>query len=248
MDVLFEGHYGVKLSGRWHTSPTECRGVAVIAHPYGFLGGSQDEPMVQLLVGHYVKRSMHVMTYNARGVPPSQGRVSWTMRSECEDMRLALAYAMDRATPDTRTPTVHVAGYSAGSIQASSVRPTLAGRWSDANVSYLLLSYPLGVRWALTCLHTSFFAHALDELVARTSDHVSVHVIYCTRDQFTSAERYRAWESHLRTLCPHCVVDAVDTDHMWSSPRARAVLVELLERQTTTNQVRSCFGRSREQH
>ena len=91
MDIGFEGHNGAKLSGRWHTSPTECHGVAVIAHPYGFLGGSQDEPIVQLLVGHYLTQGMHVMTYNARGVQPSQGRVSWTMRPECEDMRLALA-------------------------------------------------------------------------------------------------------------------------------------------------------------
>lgn len=239
MDVLFQGHYGVKLSGRWHTSSTTCRGVAVIAHPYGFFGGSQDEPIVKLLVGHYLKQGIHVMTYNARGVLPSQGRVSWTMRPECEDMRLALAYAMNRATPDTRTPTVHVAGYSAGSMQASSVRPELTGHWSDAQVSYLLLSYPLGVRWALTCLQTSFFIRALDELVTRTSDRVSVQLIYCTHDQFTSAERYRAWESHLRQLSSHCVVDAVDTDHMWSSPRAKAVLVELLECRTTTNQVRS---------
>lgn len=239
MDVAFEGYQGAKLSGRWHTSPTECRGIAVITHPYGFLGGSQDEPIVQLLVGHYLTQGMHVMTYNARGVQPSQGRVSWTMRSECEDMRLAVAYAMDRTTPDTRTPYVHVAGYSAGSMQASTVRPALTGPWSHAHISYLLLSYPLGVRWALTCLQTSFFAHALDDLVARISDRVSVHVIYCSRDQFTSAERYRAWESHLRTLSPQCVVDAVETDHMWSSRRARAVLVELLERQSPTNQVRS---------
>ena len=130
MDVAFEGYQGAKLSGRWHTSPTECRGIALIAHPYGFLGGSQDEPIVQLLVGHYLTQGMHVMTYNARGVQPSQGRVSWTMRSECEDMRLALAYAMDRTTPDTRTPYVHVAGYSTGSMQASTVRPALTGHWS----------------------------------------------------------------------------------------------------------------------
>ena len=35
-----------------------------------------------------------MLTYNARGVHPSEGRVSWTMRAECDDMQAAADYAM----------------------------------------------------------------------------------------------------------------------------------------------------------
>ena len=61
---------------------------------YGYYGGSQDNPIVQLLVRFYLNKACCVLTYNARGVHPSEGRVSWTMRAECDDMQAAVDHAM----------------------------------------------------------------------------------------------------------------------------------------------------------
>lgn len=191
---------------------------------YGSLGGNQDNPMVQLLVSLYLEKQVHVLTYNARGVLPSQGRVSWTMQSEARDMQCALDYAMQRATDVTGEPSVFVAGYSAGSMHASCVRVRKEGVWANAQVSYLLLSYPLGVRWLLTCFQTRFFVHALDELI-RTGTPVSI--VYGTQDQFTSAKSYASWSKQLQSISERVRSHSVAADHFWNTRQARSVFVEL---------------------
>lgn len=210
---------------------------------YGYYGGSQDNPIVQLLVRFYLNKACCVLTYNARGVHPSEGRVSWTMRAECDDMQAAVDHAMqlgikkmyDRANEaqvHAWVPHVYIAGYSAGSMHASAVRPKLEGAWTGAHVSYLILSYPLGVRWALTCLQTHFFVKCLDELVnlARTSEHVSLDVLYCTRDQFTSTPTYEAWAERMRSLWPAVSLHSIDADHMFSTADAPQTLLDVLHR------------------
>lgn len=181
---------------------------------YGYVGGDQDNPVVLTLVRHFLAQQVHVVTYNARGVKDSEGRISWTMRPECDDMQSVVQYAMAKAKLDTSTPTLYVVGYSAGSLQASTVRPDLGdGAWADARLHYLLLSYPLGVRWLLTCLHTGYHVQALDALLRK--DSIKVTMVYGTRDQFTGASSYDAWRTHLLSLRPTVDVHVLAADHFF---------------------------------
>lgn len=61
--------------------------------------------------------------------------------------------------------------------------------WETAQVRYVLLAYPLGVRWALTCLSGTYFQNAVERVVKRaaTEPNVAALVLTTTADQFTSA-------------------------------------------------------------
>jgi len=229
---------GVALSGRWYTPADACYGLAVIAHrmwivltsAYGYVGGDQDNPVVLMLVRHFLAQQMHVVTYNARGVAGSEGRISWTMRPECEDMQSVVQYAMEHASLATPTPTLYVVGYSAGALQASTVRPKLTyGAWAHAHLHYLLLAYPLGVRWLLTCLQTGYYVFALDALLR--DEHMGLTIVYGTSDQFTGASSYAAWRRHLLALRPTLDVHALAMDHfLRTAPMQQALCAALPRR------------------
>ncbi|KOS15601.1 hypothetical protein Malapachy_2620 [Malassezia pachydermatis] len=242
MACTFQGDR-VTLQGRWFEPTGPSRGLAVIAHPYGFLGGSQDDVTVKIIARILTQQGLYAVTYNARGIGESEGRGSWSLQPEAFDMRLVVQQAMEQTPAFTSTsrPLLYIVGYSAGSLQASTVRPMKTGRWADAYVQYVLLSYPLGVRWALTSFHTLKFNAALEELIRldKSSSSTSVCVIYTTRDQFTSQEvrtfsivltlqSYATWIEHLRTLSPHLVVHRVEGDHYWREPSMQRTLIETL--------------------
>ncbi|KAH8650508.1 hypothetical protein BGZ60DRAFT_421231 [Tricladium varicosporioides] len=63
----------------WHKK------AAIVAHPYAPLGGSYDDPIVDLIAGLILKQGFIVGTFNFRGAGSSKGRTSWQSKAEQDD-------------------------------------------------------------------------------------------------------------------------------------------------------------------
>ncbi|WQF87816.1 Putative alpha/Beta hydrolase [Colletotrichum destructivum] len=61
------------------------RHAAVIAHPYAPLGGSYDDPIVDIIAATLLRQGFLVGTFNFRGAAGSAGRTSWTAKPERSD-------------------------------------------------------------------------------------------------------------------------------------------------------------------
>lgn len=58
--------------------PSPGRRFALIAHPWGRLGGCKDEPVTRCLAHSLASQGWTVFIYDARGVGDSKGSASWT--------------------------------------------------------------------------------------------------------------------------------------------------------------------------
>ena len=59
--------------------------LAIVAHPYAPLGGSQDDPIVHLIVRQLLKHGYSAVTFDFRGAGQSSANTSWTGRAERRD-------------------------------------------------------------------------------------------------------------------------------------------------------------------
>ncbi|WFD38755.1 uncharacterized protein MJAP1_001719 [Malassezia japonica] len=203
-------------------------GVALDA-PYGYVGGTQDNHVVQALVSFFCDAGLHVATYDARGVGSSSGKMTWTMRAESRDYQ-AVVDAMAARVETHGTPELYLCGYSAGAIQASTAEAPQG--WETAEVRYVLLAYPLGVRWALTCLSGTYFQNAVERVVKRaaTEPNVAALVLTTTADQFTSAASYSTWTTSLASTHESKGLRLVSLpqDHFFASHAALGSLADAL--------------------
>lgn len=69
---------GPKLAYALSHPPDPRRRAALIAHPYGRLGGSKDDHVVQALADVLVEEGYAVVRFDARGAGESEGSTSWT--------------------------------------------------------------------------------------------------------------------------------------------------------------------------
>ncbi|KAJ7158880.1 Alpha/Beta hydrolase protein, partial [Mycena filopes] len=160
--------------------------LAVCLHPWGWMGGRLNDPVLQMVMKPLHARGYHVVRYNSRGVGKSTGWPSFTGLSEVGDLQALVEWALERVG-DVRS--VVILGYSYGSLIASQ-QPLLAG----IPTSHLLLSYPLGVRGWLT-LFRARYQERLEELCGDPA--ANVLVIFGDCDEFTSVGRYRSWRGGL---------------------------------------------------
>ncbi|KAK1500641.1 hypothetical protein CTAM01_06576 [Colletotrichum tamarilloi] len=65
--------------------PPWRRHAAVVAHPYAPLGGSYDDPVVDIVAATLLRQGFLVGTFNFRGASGSAGRTSWTAKPERSD-------------------------------------------------------------------------------------------------------------------------------------------------------------------
>lgn len=109
-------------------------GVAIFAHPYAPLGGSFDDPVVQLIGKQLLKENLLLLTFNFRGAEGSEASTSWSAKPELADYATVYAFtlafmndgrvsaylARARHHDSTdRTPLLLLGGYSYGSMIAS---------------------------------------------------------------------------------------------------------------------------------
>lgn len=153
---------------------SQCRGLAILAHPLGRLGGSLDDPVITHLASlHLTHFHLRVVRFNSRGVGKSTGSASWTGKSECNDFQDILSRCIDDYCldfPDSSAAQIVIAGYSAGGLYASTVRVPqgvydLKQFRGGKKPRYVLLSFPAGVTWALSFFTTRTYTAALKDLL-----------------------------------------------------------------------------------
>ncbi|GLB40229.1 hypothetical protein LshimejAT787_0801000 [Lyophyllum shimeji] len=168
-------------------SPTERPKLAICLHPWSWLGGQKDDPVLLSLLDHLTDRNYHVLRYNSRGVGRSTGWASVTGFSEAKDLEDLVMWG--RQTISNVTSLVFL-GYSHGSLIASMhpIIPTI-------KTSHILISYPLGPRGWLTLFHTSTYSAKLKELIQSVDSNVLI--VYGDADEFTGVSKYRDWRQDL---------------------------------------------------
>ena len=68
--------------------------LAIVAHPYAPLGGSQDDPIVHLIVRQLLKYGYFAVTFDFRGAGQSSARTSWTGKAERSDFASVLGISL----------------------------------------------------------------------------------------------------------------------------------------------------------
>ncbi|KAJ7052567.1 Alpha/Beta hydrolase protein [Mycena amicta] len=182
MSTLVPLSTGVSLEV--HISPPQAvnkngNKLAVCLHPWSWLGGRMNDPVLRSLLKPLQSEGFHVVLYNSRAVGKSTGWASFTGNNEAADLAALIDWARDKIG-DVRS--VLVVGYSYGSL-ISSLQPPLP----DVETAYIFISYPLGVRSWLTMFHSSRYDDALKALTGNR-----VLFIFGDSDEFTGVERYRS--------------------------------------------------------
>ncbi|KAG1441148.1 hypothetical protein G6F56_011615 [Rhizopus delemar] len=177
----------IEISVQYQGPKNQTKAPAIIiAHPYGPLGGN------------YI-----TVCLNFRGCGKSQGRTSWTGMPEREDYSSVIDFILDQHEDykNLNFPQVNsliICGYSFGAMIANSIECT------RVPCSYLLVSFCLGVTWALATIKSSFFKTPV-------SDRFKVLCIFGDHDQFTSTSRYQKWSNHQNITC----LKVPEADHFW---------------------------------
>ncbi|OAD72303.1 hypothetical protein PHYBLDRAFT_169442 [Phycomyces blakesleeanus NRRL 1555(-)] len=174
---------------------------AILAHPYGPLGGHMNNNVVS---------SLH------RGCGESKGRTSWTGMAERGDYQAVIDHVLhspDYASKYPKPSRLMICGYSYGSMIASSIEAPCS-----LPCFYLLISYPLSVTWALALFKASFFRSQITKLLDHYRNQEDaeggVLIIYGDRDQFTSSKSYERWLEN--QIGGHVKAEVVKgADHLW---------------------------------
>ncbi|KAJ7034920.1 Alpha/Beta hydrolase protein [Mycena alexandri] len=214
---------GVSLEVKLSPPPPSADGpghrLAVCLHPWSWLGGRMDDPVLQMLTKPLHARGYHVLRYNSRGVGRSTGWASFTGLSEVGDLEALVEWALERVG---EVRGVVIVGYSYGSLIASQ-QSLLA----NIPTSHLLLSYPLGVRGWLT-LFKARYQERLEALLRDAK--ANVLVVFGDCDEFTGAGRYRAWRSGLEGIGGGKVecVEVEGGTHFWRDKDGEEVVERMV--------------------
>ncbi|KAI5477416.1 alpha/beta hydrolase, N-terminal domain protein [Pseudohyphozyma bogoriensis] len=169
------------------TTPPPAPKAAIIAHPYGRLGGAKED---------------HVLAGVARVLVED----GWTVLSgipEAEDYEYLVKTILLPLEPTQ----LALIGYSFGSLCASICPPP-----TSIPTRYVLISYPLSVMWALTAFRSSSFTSGLKERVA-TND---VLAVFGDEDNFSGVGKLRAWSEGLGEGTERFKsVEVEGADHFW---------------------------------
>ncbi|KIY44133.1 hypothetical protein FISHEDRAFT_78048 [Fistulina hepatica ATCC 64428] len=165
-----------------------CR-LAVCLHPYSWLGGNMNDPVVRVVSHTLRANGYHVLRYNSRGVGRSSGHASFTGLSEVADLEALVDWALHELHHVEQL----TMGYSYGALIASMypMHPSI-------KTTHIFISYPLGPRAWLTLFHSRTYAVRLEALLRTPSSHVLA--LFGDQDEFTSSRNYHAWATELQAL------------------------------------------------
>ncbi|KAF9466548.1 Alpha/Beta hydrolase protein [Collybia nuda] len=194
--------------------------LAVCLHPWSWLGGRMDDPVLLSLLEPLENLGYYTLRFNSRGVGKSAGRASLTGFTEGKDLEFLVQWAIDKVGD---VGSLVLIGYSHGSLIASlhPVLPTI-------KTSHVLISYPLGPRGWLTLFNSGTYTAKLREVVETAKSNVLV--LYGSEDEFTGASRYKAWARDLEQISQgHLKVVEVDGSHFWRGQQGRRLTGAFLE-------------------
>ncbi|KAI0789879.1 alpha/beta-hydrolase [Abortiporus biennis] len=163
--------------------------LAVCLHPWSWLGGRMDDPVLCSIQDPFLQQGYHVLRYNSRGVGQSSGWPSLTGSQEAQDLQKLVQWALHEIPSIS---TVVILGYSHGSLIAS-LFPILP---DPVKVYHILLSYPLGPRSWLTAFRGNMYATTLNNLLS--NKRADVLVVFGDHDEFTGEESYDTWAEDLK--------------------------------------------------
>lgn len=193
---------------------THSEKLAVFCHPWSWLGGRMEDPVLHQLVEPFWERGYYVALFNARGVGNSTKWPSFSALAEVEDLKCLVQALVQELNSEGHIDHVTLLGYSHGGISVSHHPPMLKVSDGEVRVSHIILSYPLSPMPLLTLFHHGTHATALQTLVKDPGSNVLI--VYGTRDQFTAEGKYDAWSQLLRDDSPRLEVKKVeDADHFW---------------------------------
>ncbi|KAK7454603.1 hypothetical protein VKT23_011355 [Stygiomarasmius scandens] len=182
--------------------------LAILLHPWSYLGGRMNDPVLNSLIEPLHSKNYHVLRYNSRGVGGSSGWPSLTGLAEGKDLEEVIHWAVSGNLNIPDITGVVIIGYSHGSLIASSCPPNIAA----LKISHVLISYPLGPRGWLTMFHSSTYATCLKDLTSHPESNVLI--IHGDQDEFTSKIAYEKWVLDIRS--PHTrVIQVPGGSHFW---------------------------------
>ncbi|KAG2224939.1 hypothetical protein INT45_010888 [Circinella minor] len=196
-----------------HDSTFPVPGV-ILAHPYGPLGGNMRNNVIIALHNYFSSKG-----FITAWCGHSKGRTSWTGMPERGDYEAVIQH-LKTSFPQKLSHLI-IGGYSFGSMIAASLRP----QENDLSIpySYLLISYPLNVRWALSTVRSSFFSSQVNQLLRTTendsnndnnnTNNNKVLVLYGDHDQFTGVRSYQNWLKYAGQHVESVIIPGAD--HFW---------------------------------
>ncbi|GAA6054984.1 hypothetical protein JCM3770_000478 [Rhodotorula araucariae] len=215
---------------------------ALIAHPWRRLGGSKDDHVVVALAEMLADEGYAVVRFDARGSTWTGAAEAADFRELVDDLVLPLLFPDSEVPapsrpPNTFTPEpaepfeILLCGYSFGSLAASSCPPPSPPPslpHAQLRTSYLLISYPLSVLWALTSLHSGPPTSALHSLVARGENRVLA--LHGDKDDFSAIDKLRTWVAGLEVASAvkgmWRAVEVEGADHFWRDGRKKREMLE----------------------
>lgn len=242
------------------TKSSHLSKIAVIAHPYGPLGGSYDDPTVRLTVSTLLNAGYsYIGTFNFR-------RPSWTLKPEISDATAFATFLMGCGQWDggreLKQMHLMIAGYSYGSFVAGQV-PSGADLLTQMNAelkAYLMRQVDLALAGTVPSGHggadsssrlkitTSYllispllapitrllaplnWSASFIGRVSGSTERFPALAIFGTEDVFTSSKRLVQWASQFGIETKF--IDGAD--HFWQDSghksQLRALLLEWLER------------------
>ncbi|RHZ60964.1 hypothetical protein Glove_350g148 [Diversispora epigaea] len=234
--------------GSSNDNEVEINGIkaVIISHPYGPLGGDFNNNVVVAVEHYFLSMGYLTVAFNFRGVGNSGGRTSWSGEPECGDYKSIVEVLLNSGrTKDEiiielpKISELIIVGYSYGSLIASSFTTSLS-----IPTFYILISYPLSVRWFLTFFHTSTYINHLISLINSNS---KVLFIYGNYDQFTRSSRFKNWvrENNLINNPRWTIKELRGADHFYVTGSMEISLIQELNEwinNTSTNRINNDDG------
>ncbi|PVF97296.1 alpha/beta-hydrolase [Serendipita vermifera] len=202
------------------------RKLAVFCHPWSWLGGRKEDPVLHDLVSPFIRRGYHVVLFNSRGVGQSSKWPSLSAMAEVEDLRQLVTVIIQGFIEEhnATVTSVVVLGYSHGSIPVSH-HPVEVDVPAGAAipVSHVLLSYPLSPLPLLTMFYHNTHATALRTLAENPRSNVLI--LYGDHDQFTGEGKLDTWSQGLQGKGGKVEVCKINgADHFWHGRSADRLL------------------------
>lgn len=199
--VISAKEYSRKLHGDSETSD-----IAVIAHPYGPLGGSQSDPVVTHLARHFAQRNTRAFTFDF------SSPTSFTGRKECAQYLAVVLHALNSIG---KVKTLFCCGYSYGTLCLPSQRSVMDSIGHEQRMNYILVSPLLApVSTFLTFSLSDPYKHVIER------PHLA---IWGEHDNFTSSKRLKkAWQ--------HDGIMVPAADHFWRQAECLSILTTHIDR------------------
>ncbi|CAG8608215.1 6837_t:CDS:2, partial [Ambispora gerdemannii] len=213
----------------------------VISHPYGPLGGDNENNVVIAFENFFLRRGYLTVAFNFRGSGRSGGRNTWSGEAETSDYNTMLQFLGNRGKdlnsdriimeiPPIKE--IIIAGYSYGSLIATTLSPiTITSNTSPIPIpiSFILISYPLSVIWFLTFFRGSKYSQHMKSLLDNNNSRVLF--VYGTSDQFTGVNAYKKWikDNKIEERNMWSVRELRGGDHFWFGRGMEEKLLHVLE-------------------